>query len=113
MDKIRRMALPRLKEMGFGEGKGAIARWRASEIEVLNQICLAHSIKPLEPEKSRGSMSVKEYKTARQEADRLATENVQLKAKMKILLMNLPKQKQCWKRQARKRYNLLTSERSK
>lgn len=68
-----------LKEMGFGEGKGAIARWRASEIEVLNQICLAHSITPLEPEKSRGSMSVKEYKEARQEADRLKVENVQLK----------------------------------
>lgn len=69
-----------LKEMGFGEGKGAIARWRASEIEVLNQICLAHSITPLEPEKSRGSMSVKEYKEARQEADRLKVENVQLKS---------------------------------
>ena len=31
-----------LKEMGFGSGKDAIARWRKSEIEVLNQICLAH-----------------------------------------------------------------------
>lgn len=30
--------------MGFGSGKDAIARWRKSEIEVLNQICLAHGI---------------------------------------------------------------------
>lgn len=69
-----------LKEMGFGSGKHAIARWRKSEIEVLNQICLAHGIRPLEPEKSRGSMSVKEYKEARQEADKLKAENVQLKS---------------------------------
>lgn len=69
-----------LKEMGFGEGKGAIARWRASEVKVLNQICLAHGIKLLVPEKSRGSMSVKEYKAARQEADQLAAENIQLKS---------------------------------
>lgn len=69
-----------LKEMGFGSGKDAIARWRKSEIEVLNQICLAHGIRPLEPEKSRGSMSVKEYKEARQEADKLKAENVQLKS---------------------------------
>ena len=68
-----------LKEMGFGSGKDAIARWRKSEIGVLNQICLAHGIRTLEPEKSRGSMSVKEYKEARQEADKLKAENVQLK----------------------------------
>ena len=46
-----------LKEMGFGSGKDAIARWRKSEIEVLNQICLAHGIRPLEPEKSRFDVS--------------------------------------------------------
>ena len=69
-----------LKEMGFGSGKDAIARWRKSEIGVLNQICLAHGIRPLEPEKSRGSMSVKEYKEARQEADKLKAENIQLKS---------------------------------
>lgn len=51
-----------LKEMGFGTGKNAIARWRASEIEVLNRICYEHGIQPLEPEKSRGSMSVEEYR---------------------------------------------------
>ena len=69
-----------LKEMGFGSGKDAIARWRKSEIEVLNQICFAHGIRPLAPEKSRGSMSIKEYKEARQEADKLKAENVQLKS---------------------------------
>ena len=31
-----------LKEMGYGEGKQAIARWRAAEVEVLNKICLEH-----------------------------------------------------------------------
>mgnify|MGYP002678860223 CR=1 FL=1 len=69
-----------LKEMGFGSGKDAIARWRASETEILNQICKNHQITPLPPEKSRGSMSVKEYKEARHEADRLETENEQLKS---------------------------------
>lgn len=69
-----------LKEMGFGSGKDAIARWRASETEILNQICKNHQITPLPPEKSRGSMSVKEYKEARHEADRLESENEQLKS---------------------------------
>ena len=45
-----------LKEMGFGSGKDAIARWRASEMETLNQICKNHQITPLPPEKSRGSL---------------------------------------------------------
>lgn len=45
-----------LKEMGFGEGKQAIARWRAAEVEVLNKICLEHGIKPLVPEKARGTL---------------------------------------------------------
>lgn len=69
-----------LKEMGFGSGKDAIARWRASETEILNQICKNHQITPLPPEKSRGSMSVKEYREARHEADRLEAENEQLKS---------------------------------
>ena len=43
-----------LKEMGFGEGKQAIARWRAAEVEVLNKICLEHGIKPLVPERREG-----------------------------------------------------------
>lgn len=69
-----------LKEMGFGSGKDAISRWRASEMEILNQIYKNHQITPLPPEKSRGSMSVREYKEARHEADRLEAENEQLKA---------------------------------
>ncbi|MDE6539260.1 MAG: plasmid recombination protein [Ruminococcus sp.] len=32
-----------LKEMGYGEGKQAIARWRAAEVEVLNKICVIYS----------------------------------------------------------------------
>mgnify|MGYP000814630411 FL=1 len=31
-----------LKEMGYGTGKQAIARWRVAEVEVLNKICLEH-----------------------------------------------------------------------
>lgn len=79
--------------MGFGSEKDAIAHWRTSEIEVLNQICLAHGIRPLKPEKSRGSMSVKEYKEARQEADRLKVENVQLKSENEGISRELAEKK--------------------
>ena len=96
-----------LKEMGFGEGKGAIARWRASEIEVLNQICLAHSITPLEPEKSRGSMSVKEYKEARQEADRLKVENVQLKSENENITHELAETKAMLEKASKKKVQLI------
>ena len=96
-----------LKEMGFGEGKGAIARWRASEIEVLNQICLAHGIKPLEPEKSRGSMLVKEYKSARQEADQLEVENTQLKSQNKAISFELAKTNAMLEKANRKKIQLL------
>lgn len=41
-----------LKEMGYGEGKQAIARWLEKEVEVLNEICHSHGIEPLPPEKS-------------------------------------------------------------
>lgn len=68
-----------LKEMGYGTGKDSIARWRASEVEVLNKICLEHGIKPKEPEKSRGTLSVKEYKEVMRETERLAAENQMLK----------------------------------
>ena len=96
-----------LKEMGFGEGKGAIARWRASEIEVLNQICLAHGIKPLDPEKSRGSMSVKEYKEARREADQLEVENTQLKSQNKAISFELAKTNAMLEKANRKKIQLL------
>ena len=96
-----------LKEMGFGEGKGAIARWRASEIEVLNQICLAHSITPLEPEKSRGSMSVKEYKEARQEADRLKVENVQLKSENENITHELVETRVMLEKASKKKVQLI------
>ncbi|WP_456113371.1 plasmid recombination protein [Ruminococcus sp.] len=64
-----------LKEMGYGEGKMAIAKWRAAEVEVLNKICLEHGIKPLAPEKSRGTLMVEEYKEQRHKADELAEQN--------------------------------------
>lgn len=69
-----------LKEMGFGEGKNAIARWRASEVEVLKKICLEHDIQPTIPEKSRGTLEVAEYKEQRRHADELAKQNAQIAA---------------------------------
>ena len=71
-----------LKEMGFGEGKQAIARWRAAEVEVLNAICLEHGIKPLAPEKARGTLEIPEYKEKRRQADELAVQNAQAEAEL-------------------------------
>lgn len=67
-----------LKEMGYGEGKQAIARWRAAEVEVLNRICVEHGIQLSEPEKSRGSLEVAEYKEQRVRSERLSAENEKL-----------------------------------
>ncbi len=73
-----------LKEMGFGEGKQAIARWRAAEVEVLNKICLEHGIKPLAPEKARGTLEIPEYKEKRRQADELAVQNAQIEAQIAV-----------------------------
>lgn len=51
-----------LKEMGYGTGKDAISRWRESERAVLEEICKAHNIEIAAPEKSRGSLTVEQYK---------------------------------------------------
>ena len=66
-----------LKEMGYGTGKQAIARWRAAEVEVLNAICREHGIEPLKPEKARGTIELPEYKEKRRQADELAVQNTQ------------------------------------
>lgn len=71
-----------LKEMGYGEGKQAIARWRASEVEVLGQICEEHGITPTEPQKSRGTLTIPEYKEQIHKADELAQQNEQAQAKL-------------------------------
>ena len=71
-----------LKEMGYGTGKQAIARWRAAEVEVLNKICLEHGIKPLAPEKARGTLEIPEYKEQRSQADELAEQNAQADAEL-------------------------------
>ena len=71
-----------LKEMGYGEGKQAIARWRAAEVEVLNTICLEHGIQPLAPEKARGTLEIPEYKEKRRQADELAVQNAQAEAEL-------------------------------
>ena len=51
-----------LKEMGSGTGKDAINRWRLAERAVLEQICKEHGIEISAPEKSRGSLTVEQYK---------------------------------------------------
>ena len=71
-----------LKEMGYGEGKQAIARWRPAEVEVLNAICLEHGIKPLAPEKARGTLEISEYKEKRRQADELAEQNAQVEVEL-------------------------------
>ena len=71
-----------LKEMGYGEGKMAIAKWRAAEVEVLNKICLEHGIQPLAPEKSRGTLEIPEYKEQRRQNDELKMQNAQVEAEL-------------------------------
>lgn len=51
-----------LKEMGFGEGKDAISRWRERERKVLEDICKRHGIEVAPPKKARGTFAVEEYK---------------------------------------------------
>ncbi len=51
-----------LKEMGYGTGKEAIARWREAECKLLSEICKRHGIQIAAPEKSRGSLTVEQYK---------------------------------------------------
>ncbi len=51
-----------LKEMGYGTGKEAIARWREPECKLLTEICNRHGIQIAAPEKSRGSLTVEQYK---------------------------------------------------
>ena len=51
-----------LKEMGYGSGKDAISRWRETECKVLTEICERHGIQIAAPEKSRGTLTVEQYK---------------------------------------------------
>lgn len=51
-----------LKEMGYGSGKDTISRWREAERKVLTEICARHGIQIAAPEKSRGSLTVEQYK---------------------------------------------------
>ncbi len=74
-----------LKEMGYGEGKQAIARWKEKEVEVLNEICRRYGIEPLPPEKSRGTLEVSEYKEQRRKAEQLAVENEKSQSELDAL----------------------------
>ncbi len=63
-----------LKEMGYGTGKEAIARWRETECKLLTVICNRHGIQIAAPEKSRGSLTVEQYKEyagAKEQADEM------------------------------------------
>lgn len=64
-----------LKEMGFGSGKNAIAKWRQSEYLVFREICEKNGFIISEPKKSRGvSFAVEEYKEIQHEKERLTEE---------------------------------------
>ena len=64
-----------LKEMGYGSGKNAIAKWRQSEYLVFRRICEEHGFLISEPKKSRGvSFAVEEYKEIQHEKERLTNE---------------------------------------
>lgn len=64
-----------LKEMGYGIGKNAIAKWRQSEYFVFRRICEEQGFIISEPKKSRGvSFAVEEYKEIQQEKERLTEE---------------------------------------
>lgn len=64
-----------LKEMGYGSGKNAIAKWRQSEYLVFRKICEEHGFLISEPKKSRGvSYAVEEYKEIQHEKERLTQE---------------------------------------
>ena len=51
-----------LKEMDYGSGKETIAHWREAECKVLTEICSRHGIQIVAPQKSRGSLTVEQYK---------------------------------------------------
>lgn len=64
-----------LKEMGYGSGKNAIAKWRQSEYLIFREICEKNGFIISEPEKSRGfSFAVEEYKEIQHEKKRLTEE---------------------------------------
>lgn len=64
-----------LKEMGYGSGKNAIAKWRQSEYLIFREICEEQGFIISEPKKSRGvSFAVEEYKEIQQEKERLTEE---------------------------------------
>lgn len=64
-----------LKEMGYGSGKNAIAKWRQSEYLVFRRICEEQGFIISEPKKSRGvSFAVEEYKEIQHEKERLTEE---------------------------------------
>lgn len=64
-----------LKEMGYGSGKNAIAKWRQSEYLAFREICEKNGFIISEPKKSRGvSFAVEEYKEIQHEKERLTEE---------------------------------------
>lgn len=64
-----------LKEMGFGEGKDAIAKWRKSECDILREICIRQGLEISEPKKGRGySYSCDEYKAEQHKLDSIKKE---------------------------------------
>lgn len=70
-----------LKEMGYGEDKDAISRWREAERKVLEEICAAHGIDIAPPQQSRGyNFTVAEYKKHQDTIHALEAEQEQAEA---------------------------------
>lgn len=80
-----------LKEMGFGEGKDAISRWRDSERKVLTDICKRHRLEIAPPEKARGSFEVEEYKRYKDNIHELEQEQTQKKKELNQAKQELSK----------------------
>lgn len=72
-----------LEEMGFGNDKNSINRWRMAEWEELNKICTAHGIEISQPKKSRGyTFTVNEFKKYKDDINALESEKDSVSAQL-------------------------------
>ena len=72
-----------LKEMGYGDDKNAVSRWREAERRVLTDICRKHGIEISAPQEGRGhSFAVEEYKKYRDNISELENKLDELDGKI-------------------------------
>lgn len=80
-----------LKEMGFGEGKDAISRWRQRERAVLEEICKQHNFEISAPHKARGTFAVEEYKQYKDNISELEQERAKKEKELEYVNEKLRK----------------------